>query len=232
MKIDVRRITTDSDRQIALDVLKATYKEEKHWIDDDDRLFDPAELTDDKVAWFVSLHKDRPVGVVRVMYEPPLALYKEYGFQQIGPEIDVQAFIDNNRIAEIGRLAVIPEYRRHKAIALSLMRDATRETIRRGYSHFVTDVFEGEKNSPYDFHTRILGFVPVATHDVGELNCENRRITLILDFKECYRRLKQEKARFFRIMTDNWTEELHSRMSQDSAYSGLSAIAESRTSAA
>lgn len=212
MQISVRKITSDADRQVALDVLKATYKEEKHWIEDDDRLFNRSELSDDKVVWFVALHRDRPVGVVRVLYEPPLELYEEYGMQQIGPEIDVQAFIDNNRIAEIGRLAVIPEYRRHKVIALSLMRDATRETIRQGYSHFVTDVFEGEKNSPYDFHTRILGFVPVATHDVGDLNCENRRITLVLDFKECYRRLKTKKEKMFRIMTDNWTEDLHARM--------------------
>ena len=150
MQINVRRITTEPDRQIALDVLKATYKEEKRWIKEDDKLFDPAELSDETVAWFVALHKDKPVGVVRVLFEPPLELYEEYGMQQIGPEIDVQAFINNNRIAEIGRLAVIPEYRRHKAIALSLMRDATRETIREGFSHFVTDVFEGEKNSPYD----------------------------------------------------------------------------------
>lgn len=213
MDINVRRITTGPDRQIALEVLKQTYKEEKRWIEHDDALFDKAELTDDRIAWFVALHGDKPVGVVRVLFEPPLGLYEEYGLRQIGPEIDVQAFIDNNRIAEIGRLAVIPEYRRHKAIALSLMRDATRETIREGFSHFVTDVFEGEKNSPYDFHTRILGFVPVATHEAGELNCENRRITLVLDFKECYRRLKTRKERMFRIMTDNWTDDLHAMMS-------------------
>jgi hypothetical protein len=213
MDINVRRITTEQDRQVALDVLKATYKDEKRWIEDDDALFDRADLTDDNVAWFVALHGEKPVGVVRVLFEPPLELYEEYGMRQIGPEIDVKAFMDNNRIAEIGRLAVIPEYRRHKAIALSLMRDATRETIREGYSHFVTDVFEGEKHSPYDFHTRILGFVPVATHDVGDLNCNNRRITLVLDFKECYRRLKSKKVRMFKVMTDNWSDDLHAMMS-------------------
>ena len=214
MQVSVRRITTEEDRKIAIDVLKATYKEEKNWIDDDDRLFDPAELTDDNVAWFVCLHNEKPVGVVRVMYELPLELYTEYGMEQIGPEIDVKEFIDNNRIAEIGRLAVIPAYRRHKVIALSLMRDATKETIDRGYSHFVTDVFEGEKNSPYDFHTRVLGFVPVATHDVGGLNCESRRITLVLDFNECYRRLKAEKTKMFRLMTANWTDEEHASFVQ------------------
>ena len=213
MKISARQITSEKDRQLAIAVLKETYKEEKRWIEEDDRLFDPAELDNDDVAWFVATHKDKPVGVVRVMFKLPLEMYEKYGFRQIGPGIDVKEFIENNRIAEIGRMAVIPEYRRHKVIALSLMRDATRETIRRGFSHFVTDVFEGEKNSPYDFHTRILGFVPVATHDVGDLNCENRRITLVLDFKECYKRLKTTKERMFKIMTDNWTEDLHARMS-------------------
>jgi GNAT superfamily N-acetyltransferase len=213
MKISARQITSEQDRQLAIAVLKETYKEEKRWIEEDDRLFDPAELDNDDVAWFVATHDDKPVGVVRVMFKLPLEIYEKYGFRQIGPGIDVREFIENNRIAEIGRMAVIPEYRRHKVIALSLMRDATRETIRRGFSHFVTDVFEGEKNSPYDFHTRILGFVPVATHDVGDLNCENRRITLVLDFKECYERLKTTKKKMFRIMTDNWTEDLHARMS-------------------
>lgn len=213
MKISARQITSEKDRQLAIAVLKETYKEEKRWIEEDDRLFDPAELDNDDVAWFVATHKDKPVGVVRVMFKLPLEMYEKYGFRQIGPGIDVKEFIKNNRIAEIGRMAVIPAYRRHKVIALSLMRDATRETIRRGFSHFVTDVFEGEKNSPYDFHTRILGFVPVATHDVGDLNCENRRITLVLDFKECYKRLKTTKERMFKIMTDNWTEDLHARMS-------------------
>lgn len=213
MKISAREISNEQDRQLAIKVLKETYKEEKNWIEEDDRLFDPAEIENNAIAWFIALHDDKPVGVVRVMFEPPLEMYEKYGFKQIGPEMNVQDFIKNNRIAEIGRLAVIPEYRRHKVIALSLMRDATRETIRRGFSHFVTDVFEGEKNSPYDFHTRILGFVPVATHDVGDLNCENRRITLVLDFKECYRRLKTTKEKMFRIMTDNWTDDLHARMS-------------------
>ena len=85
MKISARQITSEKDRQLAIAVLKETYKEEKRWIEEDDRLFDPAELDNDDVAWFVAMHDDKPVGVVRVMFKLPLEIYEKYGFRQIGP---------------------------------------------------------------------------------------------------------------------------------------------------
>jgi hypothetical protein len=37
---------------------------------------------------------------------------------------------------------------------------------------------------------QVIGFHPVATHDVGELQSRSRRITLVLDLSAAYKRLK------------------------------------------
>jgi hypothetical protein len=57
-----------------------------------------------------------------------------------------------------------------------------------------------------------MGFLPVATHDVGELNTHHRRITLILDLRQAYWRLKTKKKKVYRLLTDGWTEDLHQKM--------------------
>ncbi|MDA7672167.1 GNAT family N-acetyltransferase [Verrucomicrobia bacterium] len=170
------------------------------------------DLERDDISWFVSQIKDEPVGVLRVMYNPPLELYKEYGFKQLDSGLDVEAFVNENKIAEIGRFAVLPEYRRYIVVVAALMRAASQETVEREYSHYVTDIFEGEKHSPYEFHTRVMGFKPVATHDVGELNCPNRRITMILDIHEAYNRIRKKQKWIFRFLTKGWSDELHSKL--------------------
>ena len=211
-RVLVKRIHTESDRADAIVVLKATYAAEKNWVADADKMFERDDLTNEQVSWFVAYRDGVPVGVLRILYEPPLGLYKEYGFKMLVDGLDIDAFIKNNRIAEIGRFAVVPEQRRFPFVAGALMRAASEETVRRGFTHYVTDVFEGEKHSPYEFHTRVMGFTPVATHDVGELNCPNRRITLILDLKQAYHRIKQSKKWVFRLLTDGWDAELHRKM--------------------
>ena len=82
----------------------------------------------------------------------------------------------------------------------------------RGYTHVITDVFEDDVHSPLGFHTRVMGFVPVATHDVGELNCTSRRITLVLDLKSSYRRLKARGNWVYRYLTAHWPDTLHQRL--------------------
>jgi len=63
--------------------------------------------------------------------------------------------------------------------------------VTRGYTHVITDVFEDDPHSPLGFHTRVMGFRPVGTHDHGDLNCKNRRITLLLDLKSSSQRLRR-----------------------------------------
>jgi hypothetical protein len=210
-RLRVIRVSGEAERALAIAVMRATYQQEKNWITRDEKLFPDDELGNRSVSWFVVLEGDRPVGTLRVLYDLPLDLYKEYGFKTLGG-INIEDFIRNNRIAEIGRFAVLPEYRRHMIVVGALMREASRETVENGYTHYVTDIFEGEAHNPYNFHTRVLGFQPVATHDTGELNCPNRRITLILDLKSAYHRLRDKGGWLFRFFTEGWPAHIHEQL--------------------
>ena len=53
----------------------------------------------------------------------------------IDPRIDVEKFLRQHRIAEVGRFAVVPEHRGNLMLAAALMRSATEEMVTRGYTH-------------------------------------------------------------------------------------------------
>ena len=211
-QINVIRASSTADRELAIQVLQSTYVAEKHWIQDEKKFFPPSDLEAKDISWFVASNATQPIGVLRVMYNPPLELYKEYGMQALESGLDVEAFVKNNRIAEIGRFAVVPEFRKFIVVAAALMREASRETVANNYTHYVTDIFEGEVHSPYDFHTRVMGFKPVATHDVGELNCPNRRITMVLDLKSAYQRIQSKQKWIYRYLTKDWDDSLHEKL--------------------
>ncbi len=206
------RVATTADRQKALVVLRATYLQEKGWVHDVETMFPETDLQRDDISWFIATRREEPMGVLRVLYEPSIEQYQKYGLNLIDKNLAVDDFIKSERIAEVGRFAVIPERRKGIGVVLSLMRAATREIVSRGYTQLVTDVFEDDPHSPFRFHTRIVGFRPVATHDVGELNAKGRRITLLLDIKIAYQTLKSRGTWFFRAMTKDWTEVMHKRL--------------------
>ncbi len=208
-RVSVTRVHDETSRAEAMGVLRATYRDEKGWVRDESGQIPPADLQNGHISWFVVRQKDRPVGVLRVLYDPPLGLYAEYGMKLIVGDLDVERFVRENRIAEIGRFAVLPECRGQIVVAAALMREAVHETVRRGYTHYITDVFEDDPHSPYQFHTRVMGFLPVATHEIGELNSASRRITLILDLGDAYRRLKEKGGWVFRFFTAKWEDDLH-----------------------
>jgi hypothetical protein len=174
-------------------------------------MFPESDLRRGDVSWFIAIRRDEPMGVLRVLYDPPIEQYHKYGLTPIDGNLAVYDFIKTERIAEVGRFAVIPERRKGVGVVLSLMRAATREIVFRGYTQLVTDVFENDPHSPFRFHTRIVGFRPVATHEVGELSFKGRRITLLLDIKIAYQTLKSRGTWFFRAMTKDWTEVMHKR---------------------
>ncbi|MEZ0302758.1 MAG: hypothetical protein ACAH24_11960, partial [Hyphomicrobiaceae bacterium] len=126
--------------------------------------------------------------------------------------IDLESFIRQHRIAEVGRFAVVAEHRSNVLVAAALMRAATEEMVARGYTHVITDVFEDDTHSPLGFHTRVMGFIPVATHEHGELNCKSRRITLVLDLKSSYLRLKARGNWVYRYLTAHWPDAMHQRL--------------------
>jgi len=207
-----RRVVDEAGRRQALDVLRATYLGEKRWISDPEAQAPPADLARSDIAWFVASVHGRPAGVLRVLYDPPLAQYAKYRLKLVDPAVRVEDFIRQHRIAEIGRFAVMPRFRGRLTVAAALMRAATTDTVARGYTHFVTDVFEDDPHSPYRFHTDVMGFLPVATHDSGELQCSSRRITLVLDLKAAYKRLKARGNWLYRYLTAPWDDALHRHM--------------------
>ena len=213
-QVSVAPVISESERQEALRVLCATYEREKRWVADGSQIFSTDDLDRFDVAWFLARRGREPVGVLRVLFNPPLTVYAGHGFQPVpGTTFDVTEFLSRCRVAEIGRFAVLPEHRKNHYIAATLMRAAVRDTLERGFTHYVTDIFEGERHSPYLFHTRVMGFEPVATHDVGELNCPNRRVTMVLNLQSAYGRLRRNGGWLFRYLTADWSEALHRRLS-------------------
>ena len=210
--LTARKVEDEAGRQRALEVLEAVYHGEKQWVSDPEKVFAASDLSNPAVSWFLAELNDRPVGVTRMLFEIPIELYDEYGFQLVDGGIDVHQFVRNHKIAEIGRFAVIPRFRRRIRIAVLLMRAATTETVERGFSHLITDVFEGEVTSPYHFHQSVLGFETVATHEVGELRFNGRRITMLLDLREAYQRHRRRKNWIHRHITSNWSEQMVQRL--------------------
>jgi len=216
-------VTTSDGRDDALQVLDDIYGAEKRWVDDAASLFPASDLGDDRISWVLARVDGAPAGVLRVHYDPPLELYAEYGLQPVDgngalpSNLDIDTFIRTHRIAEIGRFAVRPTYRRRIRVVFWLMRVAWADTLDREYSHYVTDVFEDEPHSPYDFHTRVLGFQPIATHATGEMNCLRRRITLILNLQAAYHRLHASKNRLYRFLTAGLDDSLQHRLAMSPA---------------
>ena len=210
-RVESVRVEDEAGRRAALEVLAATYRNEKGWVSDAEHQFPPKDLERHDTSWFVVHLKGRPVGVLRTLFDPPLLQYARYGLRLIDPRVDVETFLRQHRIAEVGRFAVVPEHRGNMMLVAALMRAATEEMVTRGCTHVITDVFEDDPHSPLGFHTRVMGFSPVATHDHGELDCKSRRITLLLDLAATYRRLKARGNWIYRYLTARWPDALHRR---------------------
>ena len=210
--VTAERVADEAGRRRVLEILRATYDREKGWVDDRRRPRAARRLQTQRHVLVRRERGGRAAGVLRVLYDPPLAEYAKYGFKMVDPRMRVEDFIRRHRIAEIGRFAVLPIHRGQIMVAAALMREATAETVARGYTHFVTDVFEDDPHSPYGFHTRVMGFFPVATHDVGELRCRSRRITMVLDLRAAYKRLQRRGNWLFRYLTGSWDDALHRQM--------------------
>lgn len=210
-RVESVRVTDAAGRRAALHVLSATYKQEKGWVSDLELQFPLADLDRPDIDWFLACLEGRPVGVLRALYDPPLIQYAKYGLKLIDTHVDVEAFLRQHRIVEVGRFAVAAEHRGNVMVAAALMRTATEHIVDRGYSHIITDVFEDDPHSPLGFHTRVMGFRPVATHEHGELNCKSRRITLVLDLNASYRALKAKGNWIYRYLTARWPAARHQR---------------------
>ena len=110
---------------------------------------------------------------------------------------------------------ILPEYRKKILVAIRLMGSSVREVVERNYTHFITDVFEGEPHSPLKFHTRILGFEVIGKHLYGELNCSLTRIILTLDILKAYKRMKTRRSRVYAQLTEGIQGVLEAKLATD-----------------
>jgi hypothetical protein len=199
--VTVLRIETSGDRASALEVIRQVFCEEKNWIHTVQNQI-PDELAGNSgFSWFLAKVNGQPAGVLRLLYDPSFELPEEYDVKFL-PGITVEKLKSAGRYVEIGRFMILEEFRKKPRVALRLMRAATEEVIERDYTHFITDVFEGEAHSPLNFHTRVLGFEVVGKHLFGELNCSSTRIILMLDILKLYGRIKDSRSRIYGELTE------------------------------
>lgn len=210
--IRAKKIKTRDDREDALKVIQEVYLKEKNWIrSTNDQIPEDIDKRED-ISWFIVKINSKPAGVLRLLYDPILEFPPEMNVT-LNKDIDIDKLKSTGKFAEIGRFMIIPKYRKYITIVLRLMRAAIKEVVERDYTHFITDVFENEPNSPYKFHTRILGFEVIGKHLYGDLNCSCTRIILTLDILKNYRRLKAQKNKIFNKLTYGIKDVFEKRLS-------------------
>jgi hypothetical protein len=195
--IETVRVLTPQERAEAMGVVEEVFCREKNWVSDADKEIPTSLREDDRLSFFLCRVDGEPAGIIRLNYDPPLELPKELEVQ-LEPGIDIATYAAGKRFVEIGRFMIRSRFRRNYKVALRLIRAAVREVVERGYTHFVTDVYDGDPHSPLQFHTRVLGFERIGTHRHGELDANYVRIILVLDIARSYRRLQQRQNRVFR----------------------------------
>lgn len=203
--VAAEKVATPEDRGAALAVIERVYRAEKRWIQVVDGEIATDAAADPLRSWFLVRVGGEAAGVIRLSYDPPLAVPPELDFR-FERGIDPGRLAASGRFVEVGRFMILPEHRGRARAALSLMRAAVGEVAERGYTHLITDVFESDPHSPLKFHTRVLGFERIATHRFGELSCESVRIVLVLDLARAYQRLKRRGDRVFRELTGGLQE--------------------------
>lgn len=200
-KIQTMKIADDVTRTQALQVIEQVYRQEKNWIKSVEAEIPLQIDPEGRYSWFLATVNGQPAGVLRLYYDPPLELPAEFKVS-LRQDIDLKQMAQEGRFVEIGRFMILPEYRKKMLVAIRLMGVAVKDVVERNYTHFITDVFQGEPHSPLRFHTRILGFEIIGTHLHGELNCSLTRIILTLDILKAYQRLREKKNRVYRSLTE------------------------------
>jgi len=199
--ITVNKVLSAEDRKAALGIVEQVFLQEKQWISAAGEQLPEVLEGNERFSWFLARFDGKPAGVLRLLYDPVLELPDEYDVRLL-PGVDMERMKREGRYVEIGRFMIGESYRRNPRIALRLMRTAIREVIERDYSHFITDVFEGEEHSPLNFHTRVLGFEVIGKHLFGDLNCSSTRIILTLDILKVYGRIRNSRSRVYRELTE------------------------------
>ncbi len=198
--IRVVKVSNHRDILHARQVMEDVFLREKGWIRSNEAQIPEDIAGNPKVSWFLARVGAEPVGLLRLLYDPCLELPPEC-LPTFEAGIDPVALAASGRFVEVGRFMIRQAYRRDIAVALRLMRKACKEVVERDYTHFITDVYEGEPNSPYSFHTRILGFQVVGRHVHGELNCNCVRIILVLNILKAFKEFTLRRNAIYAAIT-------------------------------
>lgn len=211
--IQVIKVTDAITREQALHVVEKVYLQEKNWIRLPENEIAPDIGASTKYSWFLACVNSQPAGVIRLVYDPSLEFPPELEVT-LNDDVDLAKMAQNCRIVDIGRFMILPDYRKNIRVVLRLIRAAIKEVVERGYTHFLTDVFETDPNSPLHFHTKVLGFERIGSHLRGELNCSSTRIILTLDIIKAYKRLKERKDKIYQEVTEGIRDLLDERLAQ------------------
>jgi hypothetical protein len=211
--VKVLKVVDQKNRVQAIEVITKVYQLEKNWIS-----MPESEILNDigssqKYSWFLAFVNNKPAGVIRLTYDPSLEFPAELGVT-LNQGIDLDKMARECRMVEIGRFMILPQYRKNIRVALRLMRASIKEVVERGYTHFLTDVFENDPHSPLHFHTKILGFERIGSHIRGELHCSSTRIILTLDILKSYQRLKVGKNKIYQEVTEGIRELLDEKLAK------------------
>ena len=212
-KITTVKVTDKGSRIQAMKVIEEVYIKEKGWISTTEGQIPENPAEDGRASWFLARINGKAAGVLRLFYDPPLHLPKEYALT-LNEGIDIDLMAKQGRFVDIGRFMILPQYRRNVRVALKLMRIALKEVLEKNYTHFFTDVYEGEPNSPLHFHTHALGFEIIGKHLYGDLNCSCTRILLTMDIIKAYEKLKERKCKVYHALTYGIRKLLDNRLAE------------------
>jgi Acyltransferase len=205
--LEARKIELSSDSEDARQLVQDVYVREKGWLS---AATLDAFAGGASISWFIVRVQGEPAGLLRVVYDPPLNFPPGYHVE-LRKDVDWASLAASARVAEVGRFMIIEKHRRNPRVAVELMRTAVREIVERDYTHLVTDVFEGDPHSPYEFHTRVLGFAEIGSHTHGELQSDRKRIILAVDIDQAFVRMQNRNDRFYRRFTEGYRHLLEAR---------------------
>lgn len=197
--INIVKITDTDLVKKAFEVIKEVYIQEKKWMNSTEDVISMNNFENPEISWFLAFVHDEPAGVLRLKYDISLD-FPEYYDLTVVKGINLKKMAKKGKYVDIGRFMIRSGYRKNINVSLSLMKAAFEEVVTRGYTHFITDVFEGEINSSLEFHKRNLGFEVIGTHLNGELNSNLKKVILVMDIYKSYKTLKEKNNRIYHTM--------------------------------
>lgn len=72
VRISAVKIIGPGTRNLALDVIYKVYRQEKHWINSAQHEIPEDIALTKSMLWFLAMVDSKPVGVLRLCYDPPL----------------------------------------------------------------------------------------------------------------------------------------------------------------